>query len=728
MSDFNEKKHNWTPHLSEIDSQNNFNKNKSPKGEGWISMLEASKLCAYSQEYLSLLARREKIFSKKIGRNWYTTREAIEDYLKTQSVFVSMPKNIFGKLTASLTPEEPNEVLGHEGHSKVFEEFEKLNPQIFFGTPKEIKPQNPVITQPQKPSALVVPKIENNQFKKEADKLEEMLMQGQEVLPKQEILEDPVLKKLDRLSGSLELFADRVTRKLEQPKEEPLTPEQKEFIDSGIYSPAYRFRMFDKYARSMMSSPVRMMTIMITSVVMIFIIAGGFSFGQADYIVQQIKKAFKDADTIQGHFPGTHANEVLVLDKAGNVSIFGHIETEGQLRSHAPEGVAPIVVDSVTRVDNLNAEYLNGLGTNDFTLAFVTKNGNLTYEDVKLEGNVEVGKTLIVKGATKLLDSLQVYGNLGVFGDAVFGKDIVLQKGTIKISNTSLIKNLNAEFLDGTRKQDINLNFVTSNGANTSNSISVGGLEVNGTSQFNGVGFFNKGVWGSTGSFGSLGVASDASIGKKDNPDGSGFEVYSKYFSINNVGNTRVGGTLSAGNTTVGDLTVGGSVKSDLIPSGSLDLGSTTNPWTNIFGTTANFGNLVVSGSVDFSGTTSKSFVINTDNTTADTEDSYLAFERGTTTPNAQLKWNSTQNRFEFNESLFIASSSAETIFSVSGGPASISNTLYVQNSGNVGINYGDTLDAKFEVGGTASISGTLTTSTITASGLLSFSGTNHAG
>ena len=58
-------------------------------------MMEASKLCSYSQEYLSLLARRGKIFSKKIGRNWYTTREAIDEYLKQQSVIISLPKKIF---------------------------------------------------------------------------------------------------------------------------------------------------------------------------------------------------------------------------------------------------------------------------------------------------------------------------------------------------------------------------------------------------------------------------------------------------------------------------------------------------------------------------------------------------------------------------------------------------------------------------------------------------------
>jgi len=277
-------------------------------------MLEASKMCAYSQEYLSLLARKGKLFSKKLGRNWFTTREAVNDYLKTQSVFVSLPKNVFGRLTTSLTPEEPEggERVDHKSHSKVFEEFEHLNPQIFLGGEMDTKPQIPAITQP-----ASLP-IKNNN-------------------------EDPILKKLDRLSGSLELFAERVTKKLDQPKEEPLTPEQKEFFEIELPSAAHRLKKFDRYARSMMRNPVRMMVIMITAVVAIFLIAGGFSFGQIDNVVQQVKKAFKDADMVQGHFPGTHANEVLVLDKAGNVSIYGHIETQGQLRSHAPDGVAPIV-------------------------------------------------------------------------------------------------------------------------------------------------------------------------------------------------------------------------------------------------------------------------------------------------------------------------------------------------------------------------------------------------
>lgn len=37
----------------------------------------------YGQEYISLLARQGKIDAHKQGRNWFTTKEAVEDYAKT---------------------------------------------------------------------------------------------------------------------------------------------------------------------------------------------------------------------------------------------------------------------------------------------------------------------------------------------------------------------------------------------------------------------------------------------------------------------------------------------------------------------------------------------------------------------------------------------------------------------------------------------------------------------
>lgn len=51
--------------------------------QGYISLQEATKYCDYSQEYLSFLARSGKLSAIKFGRNWMTTREAVNEYLRT---------------------------------------------------------------------------------------------------------------------------------------------------------------------------------------------------------------------------------------------------------------------------------------------------------------------------------------------------------------------------------------------------------------------------------------------------------------------------------------------------------------------------------------------------------------------------------------------------------------------------------------------------------------------
>jgi len=50
----------------------------------FISLKEAAQYCDYSQEYLSLLARKGEIAAIKINKNWMTTREAIEEYIQSK--------------------------------------------------------------------------------------------------------------------------------------------------------------------------------------------------------------------------------------------------------------------------------------------------------------------------------------------------------------------------------------------------------------------------------------------------------------------------------------------------------------------------------------------------------------------------------------------------------------------------------------------------------------------
>ena len=48
--------------------------------EEWISLAQAAVGAPYSQEYLSLLARKGRLEAIKRGRVWMTTRRAVAEY------------------------------------------------------------------------------------------------------------------------------------------------------------------------------------------------------------------------------------------------------------------------------------------------------------------------------------------------------------------------------------------------------------------------------------------------------------------------------------------------------------------------------------------------------------------------------------------------------------------------------------------------------------------------
>jgi hypothetical protein len=90
------------------------NRQKIKVEPGYISLQEASKISPYSQEYLSLLARKRKLKCKKFGRTWYTTPENLQEYIKSQGIPVILPKAFYipsykGKITKPFfaTFEEP---------------------------------------------------------------------------------------------------------------------------------------------------------------------------------------------------------------------------------------------------------------------------------------------------------------------------------------------------------------------------------------------------------------------------------------------------------------------------------------------------------------------------------------------------------------------------------------------------------------------------------------------
>ncbi len=63
-------------------------------GPEYLTLAEAAKGTPYTQEYLSLLARKGRIEAVKIGRNWHIKKEAIQKYTKTKSSRAGWKQNL----------------------------------------------------------------------------------------------------------------------------------------------------------------------------------------------------------------------------------------------------------------------------------------------------------------------------------------------------------------------------------------------------------------------------------------------------------------------------------------------------------------------------------------------------------------------------------------------------------------------------------------------------------
>jgi len=367
-------------------------------------------------------------------------------------------------------------------------------------------------------------------------------------------------------------------------------------------------RVTGKAFKTVFSKP-KLFLIYILIVALALIFPTRFIFGFVDEAVRFVYHKVRDANTVLGFRPGTHENEILLLDGSGNIAIFGNIETEGQFKSFIEDGIAPITVESRTKVENLNADYFDDLSSEEFTLAFVTKNGNVTFENVFLEGEVSVGKTLLVKGATKLLSNLEVGGTLTSFRDARFKKSIHVD-GPAYFNTLLNAKDIAASGLitgDTISGRTIIANRVVATDSIVSEGeISAkGNLDVDGQSIFRGFAFFNQGLQARTGDFelglstgGNLSAAGDVTLGAS-NKDVS---IKSKGWSIDGAGAATFGSATVTGGATIGStLNVGATTTI----TGNLGVGTST-PAAElaIAGSGLISQDLTVEGNLNVSGTT----------------------------------------------------------------------------------------------------------------------------
>ncbi|HEY4511046.1 MAG TPA: hypothetical protein VJG29_01595, partial [Candidatus Paceibacterota bacterium] len=578
-------------------NENNADKKQaSPTSSEWISLSQASEEVPYSAEYLGLLARRKILPAKKIRGVWYTTAFFVREYMRRQMSRVSRGSPILAEL------ESGQKQYAQHPHSM------EIPPLAAVALARESNPIGTEETNLKPPTPhFIFPAKETPQS--EADFLSGIISHfdeevGSTVLRLQETDLSPnpspqitlsPHKSTRTLQGDVTQFvesvisgiAEDVTRKTpptpvkeviadigEAPLPEAVhvTEEKKSDIEEINYTDILfekfitKFNVFlDKEIESRQSiltkvwhttrsafatvfSHVKLLSLFLIFLLIFVTLPFRVVSGFFDSAYRGVSEALKDANTVLGFRPGTSANEILLLDKNGNVAISGNIETEGQLKSFIPNGIAPIYVESMTKIPNLNADYFDNLTSEEFTLAFVTKNGNVTYDNVFLEGRVEVGQTLLVRGATHLLSTLAVDGDLGVFGDAQFHKGIVVDGS--------------AQFKSILSAREI----FSNTGTFAESLLTQGNLTVNGQVVVQGFGIFNGGVSGDTGTFrrgvstsGNLSARGDVVLGGT----GSDISLSSNLWSVTDEGvasfeDTTIGGTLSVSATTsVGILQVG---------------------------------------------------------------------------------------------------------------------------------------------------------------------------
>lgn len=71
---------------------------KPPLSGELISLKKASEISGYHPDYLSYLIRKGRIRGRRVGRDWFTTEEAVKNYLSTKK-FLLIKDILFSKVS-----------------------------------------------------------------------------------------------------------------------------------------------------------------------------------------------------------------------------------------------------------------------------------------------------------------------------------------------------------------------------------------------------------------------------------------------------------------------------------------------------------------------------------------------------------------------------------------------------------------------------------------------------
>ena len=136
------------------------------KRNNYISLLEATRYCNYSQEYLSLRARQGKLKAKKDGRNWVTKKEWLKEYIakveKYKNLDFSRIKNLKNPKVKNKVSEKVIVRIKEQKEEQEEKQIEKQKPEEILPLevpPLEVPPLEVPLVVESKPVKASFPKI-----------------------------------------------------------------------------------------------------------------------------------------------------------------------------------------------------------------------------------------------------------------------------------------------------------------------------------------------------------------------------------------------------------------------------------------------------------------------------------------------------------------------------------------------------------------------------------------
>ncbi|PKL71942.1 hypothetical protein CVV26_03475, partial [Candidatus Kuenenbacteria bacterium HGW-Kuenenbacteria-1] len=415
-----------------------------------------------------------------------------------------------------------------------------------------------------------------------------------------------------------------------------------------------------------------------------------------------------DTSTTTGINTANLLNLLVNSDEKFTVDTTGKLVMDGDLRV----GSSTYLGDSNSDTTTIRGQIILTDSSSTYPILFGTDTNlyRSSSDTLKTDDNLEVVLT------TKLLGTTQIGGGYGSTGVTISDNGNIDTNGNLRVNGTT---NLG----DGSGNDDVTIDTgadgyfrLTSPSLNISSTGNITNNNANltiKTFDTTGTGDYNLTLDADSGSIwlasldtlkGTGDLILNGANSKIDIGPTSGTTAVSNFYGPVAIGSATIPKTLTTngfldakGAVNLGDgedaIIINGStltVNDNILPGGVYSLGDATHFWD-----TAYITNLNVTSS-NIGGSLYETFTINADNATADLEDVNLAFERGTTTPNAIIKWDATNDRFDFNQPVYLQNN-----LTVTGATTLNGNTL-VSGTNTFTVGTGATI-----LNGTATLNGT---------------------